>query len=106
MNQEAANKRSKLTPLIRCLLHLIKFLLKEIFISPTRITSILHGRLSYTIIIFDIEYVRTGYHQYQSRELESVFLNRNLGTKCQIPARIVDREMYCLIMKMNGYLQC
>lgn len=39
------------------------------------------------------------------RELESVFLNRSLGAKCQIPARIVDREMYHLIMKMNGYIR-
>ena len=38
-------------------------------------------------------------------ELENVFLNRPLGAGCQIPARIVDREMYHLLMKMNQYLQ-
>lgn len=38
-------------------------------------------------------------------ELEEVFLNRSLGKDCQIPARIVDREMYRLIMKINRYLK-
>lgn len=38
-------------------------------------------------------------------ELEQIFLNRALGTDCQIPARIVDNEMYHLIMKMNQYLK-
>ena len=31
--------------------------------------------------------------------LEKVFINRTLGADCQIPARIVDQEMYHLIMK-------
>lgn len=38
------------------------------------------------------------------RNLEEVFLNRTLGVDCQIPASIVDKEMYHLIMKMNQYL--
>lgn len=38
------------------------------------------------------------------KELEEVFLNRTLGVDCQIPARIVDVEMYHLIMKINQYL--
>ncbi|NLZ80812.1 MAG: helix-turn-helix transcriptional regulator [Clostridiales bacterium] len=39
------------------------------------------------------------------KELESIFINRELGTQCQIPGKIVDREMYHLIMKMNQYLK-
>lgn len=39
------------------------------------------------------------------KELEQIFLNRALGMDCQIPARIADREMYHLIMKMSHYLQ-
>lgn len=38
-------------------------------------------------------------------DLEKVFLNRSLGEDCQIPARIVDKEMYHLVMKMNDYIQ-
>lgn len=41
----------------------------------------------------------------QCPELEKVFLNRSLGKDCQIPASIVDREMYHLLMKMNRYLK-
>lgn len=37
--------------------------------------------------------------------LEKVFQNRLLGVDCQIPARIVDREMCHLIMKINQYLK-
>lgn len=37
--------------------------------------------------------------------LEEVFRNRSLGVDCQIPARIVDREMYHLLMKINQYLK-
>ena len=38
-------------------------------------------------------------------ELERVFLDRAPGVDCQIPARIVDREMYHLLMKMNTYIK-
>ena len=38
-------------------------------------------------------------------DLKEVFINRPLGADCQIPAHIVDREMYHLIMKMHGYLK-
>ena len=38
-------------------------------------------------------------------ELERVFLDRTPGADCQIPARIVDREMYHLLMKMNTYIK-
>ena len=36
--------------------------------------------------------------------LEQVFICRSLGSDCQIPARIVDKEMYRLFIKMNDYL--
>lgn len=42
---------------------------------------------------------------YNCKELESIFINRELGVQCQIPGKIVDREMYHLIMKMNQYLK-
>lgn len=38
-------------------------------------------------------------------ELEQVFINRTLGIQCQIPAKIVDQEMFHLIMKMNQYIK-
>lgn len=45
------------------------------------------------------------FRRYHCEELEQVFLGRALGINCQIPARIVDKEMYQLIMKMNRYLK-
>lgn len=37
-------------------------------------------------------------------DLEKIFKARTLGVDCQIPARIVDKEMYHLFMKMNEYI--
>ena len=45
------------------------------------------------------------FHRNRCRELEAFFRNRSLGMGCQIPAEIVDREMYQLLMKVNRYLQ-
>lgn len=45
------------------------------------------------------------FKQHNCPELESVFLNRALGTHCQIPAHIVDQEMFDRILKINHYLQ-
>lgn len=39
------------------------------------------------------------------KELEIIFTNRGLGSQCQIPSKIVDREMFHLIMKINKYLK-
>ncbi len=41
----------------------------------------------------------------QCEDLEKIFLTRSLGADCQIPARIVDKELYHLIMKMNDYIK-
>lgn len=38
------------------------------------------------------------------RELEKVFRDKPLGKNCQIPASIVNEEMYSLLLKMNRYL--
>lgn len=45
------------------------------------------------------------FEQNNCKELEAVFLHRTLGCNCQIPARIVDQEMYHLLIKMNYYLK-
>lgn len=45
------------------------------------------------------------FQQHHCEYLEQVFINRTLGVDCQIPARIVDKEMYHLIMKINQYLK-
>lgn len=45
------------------------------------------------------------FEQNSCPELANVFLNRALGVNCQIPARIADREMYHLIMKISRYLK-
>lgn len=38
-------------------------------------------------------------------KLERFFTDRKLGRDCQIPAAIVNREMFSLLMKMNRYLK-
>ena len=38
-------------------------------------------------------------------ELESFFLNSSLGTGCQIPAAVAERELVALLFKINRYLQ-
>ena len=45
------------------------------------------------------------FHRNRCGELEAFFRERSLGMGCQIPAEIVDREMYQLLMKVNRYLQ-
>lgn len=63
------------------------------FLSPKKYSRIvLHIFLSF-------------FQENHCTQLEAVFQNRPLGTNCQIPARIVDREMYHLLMKMNDYLK-
>ncbi len=45
------------------------------------------------------------FRENHCEELEKVFLNRVPGMDCQIPAKIVNREMYPLLMKMSRYLK-
>lgn len=45
------------------------------------------------------------FKQNNCKELENIFINRELGIDCQIPAYIVNIRMYHLIMKMDGYLK-
>lgn len=65
----------------------------NVFLSPDRYERVVIH------IMFDY------FTRNHCEELEQVFLNRTLGVDCQIPARITDREMYHLIMKMNQYLK-
>lgn len=64
----------------------------NVFLSPDRYERI--------ILFLDQDFFR----KYQCRELEKFFLERRLGMDCQIPAAIVNREMFALLMKMNRYL--
>lgn len=45
------------------------------------------------------------FERNKCKELERIFLNRELGVNCQIPAQIVDQEMYHLLMKINNYIK-
>ncbi|MFV0362148.1 MAG: helix-turn-helix domain-containing protein [Suipraeoptans sp.] len=45
------------------------------------------------------------FEKNRCKNLEAAFKNRIPGTECQIPASIVDQEMYHLIIKMNRYLK-
>lgn len=45
------------------------------------------------------------FHKNGCPELERFFTERTLGMGCQIPAGIVNEEMYHLLMKTNRYLQ-
>ena len=64
----------------------------NVFLSPEKYTRVvIHVMLDF-------------FEKHHCPELKNIFLNRALGTDCQIPARIVNREMYHLIMKMNRYL--
>lgn len=65
----------------------------NVFLSPERYQRV--------VIHIKLDFFRENHCQ----ALENIFLSRSLGADCQIPARIVDREMYHLIMKMNDYLK-
>ncbi len=53
------------------------------------------------ILFIDLDFFRKNHCE----ELERFFLERTLGMECQIPASIVDQEMYQLIFKINRYLK-
>ncbi len=68
--------------------------------------------MHHNVFLSSDRYVRIVIHLYldyfeknHCPELKDVFWNRPLGTNAQIPAHIMSREMYGLIMKMNRYLQ-
>lgn len=53
------------------------------------------------VIFIDMDFFQNNH----CPELERFFKERKLGTDCQIPAAIVNREMFALLMKMNRYLK-
>lgn len=68
--------------------------------------------MHHNVFLSSDRYMRVVIHLYldffernHCPELKNVFWNRPLGTNVQIPAHIMNREMYGLIMKMNRYLQ-
>ena len=68
--------------------------------------------MHHNVFLSNDRYMRVVIHLYldffeknNCPELKHIFWNRPLGVNAQIPAHIVDREMYGLIMKMNRYLQ-
>ncbi|MDO4293522.1 MAG: AraC family transcriptional regulator [Eubacteriales bacterium] len=65
----------------------------NVFLSSARYERI--------ILFIDLDFFK----RYDCAALENFFLERRLGMECQIPAAIVDREMFPLFFKMNRYLQ-
>lgn len=68
--------------------------------------------MHHNVFLSSDRYMRVVIHLYldyfernNCPELKKIFWERPLGGNAQIPARIVDREMYGLIMKINRYLQ-
>jgi len=53
------------------------------------------------VLFIDLDF----FQKHHCPELERFFTERKLGTDCQIPAAIVNREMFTLLMKMNRYLK-
>lgn len=45
------------------------------------------------------------FQENHCQELERFFTERTLGKDCHIPARIVNRELFPLLLKMNRYLK-
>lgn len=45
------------------------------------------------------------FKEHNCPELERFFIERKLGQDCQIPANIVNRELFPLLMRMNRYLK-
>lgn len=67
--------------------------------------------MHHNVFLSSDQYERVVIHFYMDffkenhcEALEKVFTARPLGMDCQIPARIVDKEMYHLFMKMNNYI--
>jgi len=68
--------------------------------------------MHHNVFLSSERYVRIVIHLYldyftknQCPELSKIFWDRPLGVNAQIPAHIVNREMYTLILKINRYLQ-
>lgn len=53
------------------------------------------------VLFIDLDFFRNNH----CPELERFFTERKLGMDCQIPAAIVNREMFPLLLKMNRYLK-
>ena len=65
----------------------------NVFLSPEKYERI--------VLFIDLDFFRDN----RCPELECFFTERRLGKDCQIPASIVNRELFPLLMRMNRYLR-